>query len=85
MRIHDIEIYGSKQIRAFITYLEAVAEEREIQEEQQKQWVNQGLVGGVIGNGLGLNQANATPEYMAKCRAQAIAEKQAADSQVSQG
>jgi hypothetical protein len=71
MQIREIEIYSSKQIRAFIKYLEASAEEQEAREEQQKQWSTQGLMGGVIGTGLGLNQAQATPEYLAKCRAAA--------------
>ena len=84
MQIREIEIYNSKQIRAFIKYLEASAEEQESREEQQKKWANVGLVGGQIGTCLGLNQAQATPEYLAKCRAQAVADSQTPDVRLSQ-
>lgn len=57
MRIHDIEIYSSKQIRAFIIYLEALAEDREANEKQQAQWAtNSGQVGGAL---QGLARSNA--------------------------
>lgn len=43
MRIHDIELYTSKQILAFIEYLEVVAKERADQEKQQAVWANQAI------------------------------------------
>lgn len=76
MRIHEVEIYTAKQIRAFIQYLNVLADEKEFFEKQQLQWQ-----GNAIGSGLGVNQASATPEYMAKLRAQAIAEAKAQESQ----
>jgi hypothetical protein len=83
MRIHDIEIYGSKQIRAFIKYLEVVADVHEQQEELQKQWQGNAIVGSQIGglNTAGLASAAMTPEYYAKVRAQADVEKAAALAQ----
>lgn len=88
MRIHDIEIYSSKQMLAFIGYLQAWAEDRAKQEEMEKQWQNCGLVGGVLGSGAALANANiaaqATPEYLAKRCAQAIVEKQASEAEKSE-
>lgn len=77
MRIHEVEIYSSKQIYAFIKYLEVLAEEKKSVEEMQSHY--QGLnTANCIGSHIsGLGAAQATPEYYAKARAQAAAEQAA--------
>ena len=70
MRIHEVEIYTSKQILAFIEYLKVLAEEKKAQEDMQAQYMNtSGLVGGI-------GQGNAL--YAAKCAADVA-------SQINQG
>jgi hypothetical protein len=52
MRIHEVEIYTSKQILAFIEYLKVLAEEKKAQEDMQAQYMNNGQLGAVQGNAL---------------------------------
>lgn len=64
MRVHEIDLYSSGQILAFIEYLKVVAEEKKNQEAMQAMY--QGNV-----NAGQLNAASCvpTPEYLAKLRA----------------
>lgn len=80
MRIHEIEIYSSKQILAFIEYLKVLAEEKKAIEDMQQHYSNlaQGNAIGFQTSGLGAVQA--TPEYYAKVRAQAAEDQQAAET-----
>jgi len=75
MRIHEIEVYSSKQINAFIEYLKVLSEEKKAIEDMQSNYAL-----GPVGNANFLNQAvQATPEYMAKVRAAEAATQQGAD------
>lgn len=75
MRIQEVEIYSSKQILAFIEYLKVLADEKKAIEDMQNHYAS-GLIGGQIGmNQFGLGSAQATPEYMAKLRAEAEAQQ----------
>lgn len=67
MRINEVEIYTSKQIIAFIEYLKVVAEEKKVIEDMQSHY--QGNNVNFINSGSCLGAAQATPEYMAKLRA----------------
>ncbi len=80
MRIHEVEIYSSKQILAFIEYLKVLADEKKAIEDMQSHYANpcNGMIGSQIGwNQAGLGAAQATPEYMAKLRAEAAAQQAA--------
>lgn len=67
MRIHEVELYTSKQIMTFIDYLKVVADEKKAIEDMQSHY--QGNNANFITSGACLGQA--TPEYMAKLRAEA--------------
>lgn len=77
MRIHEIDVYNSQEILAFIEYLKVKAEQQKKMEDMQSQYSN-GLIGANF-----LNQASgaaATPEYIAKevARKSAVAQQMAA-------
>lgn len=78
MRIHEVEIYSSKQINAFIEYLKVLAEEKKVIEDMQSHYSNANMLmqGNCIGSQIGsVGAAAVTPEYLAKLAAQRAADQ----------
>lgn len=79
MRIHEVDIYTSQEILAFIEYLKVKAEQQKKMEDMQASY-GSGIIGAGFANQF-LGTAAATPEYMAKARAQAAAQQLSAQDE----